>query len=98
MADSTTHSDAPQLEGGTYEILRNRLKTHGAELRARLDRLNAERKAVLRDRCLQVLDDLRARLGEKELNHLLSSGVLEPVHRFAFSQRPTVYPPPEPDE
>ena len=37
---------APQLETGTYEILRNRLTKGGAELRLRLDKLNTERKKV----------------------------------------------------
>jgi hypothetical protein len=36
----------PQLEGGTYEILRARLQASGAELQQRLEKLNAERKAV----------------------------------------------------
>ena len=35
-----------QLETGTYEILRNRLATAAADLRARLEALNAERKRV----------------------------------------------------
>src|SRR5689334_7829788 len=37
---------APVLEQGTYEILRARLATHGAELRARLEKLNAARQEV----------------------------------------------------
>ncbi len=37
---------APQLEGGTYEILRARLTRSGTELRTRLTTLNAERKQV----------------------------------------------------
>ncbi|GAB3835880.1 DNA repair ATPase [Hymenobacter jeollabukensis] len=37
---------APQLETGTYEILRNRLQKGGTELRQRLERLNTERKKV----------------------------------------------------
>jgi hypothetical protein len=36
----------PQLEGGTYEILRSRLQKSGADLQARLEKLNTERKAV----------------------------------------------------
>jgi hypothetical protein len=36
----------PQLEGGTYEILRSRLQKSGADLQARLSTLNTERKAV----------------------------------------------------
>ena len=36
------------LEGGTYEILRNRLQKSGADLKARLEKLNAERKSVFR--------------------------------------------------
>lgn len=37
---------APALDQGTYEILRSRLATHGAELRSRLDQLNAARQEV----------------------------------------------------
>jgi len=36
----------PQLEGGTYEILRSRLQKSGLDLQARLEKLNTERKAV----------------------------------------------------
>ncbi len=47
MADATTQSDAPaQLESGTYEILRNRLRGHGEDLRHRLGLLNTSRKEV----------------------------------------------------
>ena len=35
-----------QLEGSTYEIIRNRLSGFGKALRARLEKLNAERKEV----------------------------------------------------
>lgn len=42
---SETEQDV-QLESGAYEILRNRLREHGQELRQRLDRLNAARKDV----------------------------------------------------
>ena len=37
---------AEQLEGGTYEIIRSRLREHGKMLRARLDQLNEARRAV----------------------------------------------------
>ena len=37
---------AEQLEGGTYEVLRRRLLTHGGELRTRLDSLNHARQEV----------------------------------------------------
>lgn len=43
MADETQHI---QLEGGTYEIIRNRLLKHGQELRTRLNKLNQARKDV----------------------------------------------------
>lgn len=49
MDDSApeTDSEAPeQLEGGAYEIIRSRLAGHGAELRERLGKLNAERQRV----------------------------------------------------
>ncbi|MDJ0364608.1 DNA repair ATPase [Hymenobacter sp. H14-R3] len=36
----------PQLEGGTYEILRTRLQKSGTDLQARLEKLNVERKTV----------------------------------------------------
>ncbi len=35
-----------QLEGGAYEIIRNRLTQHGSDLRTRLGKLNSERQAV----------------------------------------------------
>jgi hypothetical protein len=38
--------DSPVLEQGTYEILRQRLTTHGAELRSRLGNLNGARHDV----------------------------------------------------
>ncbi|HEX2900712.1 MAG TPA: DNA repair ATPase, partial [Bacteroidia bacterium] len=43
---NTPADSSPQLEGGTYEIIRNRMLTHGAELRTRLGKLNASRKDV----------------------------------------------------
>ena len=41
-----TQAPQVQLEGGTYEVIRNRLLAHGKELRKRLDTLNVERKEV----------------------------------------------------
>ncbi|MBJ6118113.1 DNA repair ATPase [Pontibacter sp. BT310] len=41
-----SESDNVQLEGGTYEILRNRLHKNGNELREQLNQLNQERKKV----------------------------------------------------
>ncbi|MFP4106207.1 MAG: DNA repair ATPase [Phycisphaerae bacterium] len=35
-----------QLSGGTYEVIRNRLLSHGKELRSRLEQLNEARKDV----------------------------------------------------
>lgn len=46
MEQPTAPTPAIKLEGGTYEILRNRLEASGADLRTRLEKLNAERKAV----------------------------------------------------
>ena len=37
---------APTLDKGTYEIIRQRLSDHGAELRSRLQKLNAARQEV----------------------------------------------------
>ena len=37
---------ASQLEQGTYEIIRNRLRAQGDELRKRMDQLNEARRGV----------------------------------------------------
>ena len=44
--DPQTESNEPTLERGTYEIIQNRLKSHSAELNARLQKLNNERRNV----------------------------------------------------
>ncbi len=49
-----TKETAPQLEGGTYEIIRKRLNATGAELRGRLNKLNDARKQVTTLRRLQL--------------------------------------------
>ena len=41
----TTEGEA-QLEGGAYEIIRNRLRAQGQDLRSRLQQLNQSRKNV----------------------------------------------------
>ncbi|MDF1815802.1 MAG: DNA repair ATPase, partial [Verrucomicrobiales bacterium] len=49
MTEETTDTTSPtedKLEGGSYEIIRNRLNTRGKELRERLANLNAKRQAV----------------------------------------------------
>jgi ATPase involved in DNA repair len=47
MANLSTNDPlGQQLEGGSYEIIRHRLVTEGADLRARLTKLNAQRQAV----------------------------------------------------
>ncbi|WP_417848337.1 DNA repair ATPase [Thalassoglobus sp.] len=50
---------ATQLESGTYEILRNRLRSHGEELRNRLDQLNENRKDVFGSIDLKLLNTER---------------------------------------
>lgn len=45
MAENNKNKNI-QLEGGTYEIIRNRLNKQGQELQQRLNQLNAERKKV----------------------------------------------------
>ncbi|GAA4302708.1 DNA repair ATPase [Nibribacter koreensis] len=44
--NTSSTTNPVQLEGGTYEILRNRLAKSGGELRGLLDQLNQERKEV----------------------------------------------------
>jgi hypothetical protein len=51
MATAEKPASAPSggaavLEQGTYEVIRNRLAAHGADLQARLDRLNEARQEV----------------------------------------------------
>lgn len=41
---SPSPTPAPKLEAGAYEVIRQRLDKHGAELQRRLDLLNADRK------------------------------------------------------
>ncbi len=45
MSDSNTQKNT-SLEAGTYEIIRERLEKHGADLRSRVQQLNAARKEV----------------------------------------------------
>ena len=47
MADTppSPQQPSPQLEAGAYEVIRQRLSKHGAELQRRLDLLNNDRKA-----------------------------------------------------
>jgi hypothetical protein len=46
MADQTpSPQPSPQLEAGAYEVIRQRLSKHGADLQRRLDLLNNDRKA-----------------------------------------------------
>jgi hypothetical protein len=45
-SSSPAATSPDRLEGGAYEIIRSRLAGHGAELRTRLAKLNAERQAV----------------------------------------------------
>ncbi len=45
--DQTPHAEPPvELEGGTYEIIRNRLASQGKDMRARLAQLNEARRDV----------------------------------------------------
>ena len=47
MSETPAPAAAPaKLEGGAYEVLRQRLESQGAELKKRLDALNLQRKAI----------------------------------------------------
>ncbi|MFT5522794.1 MAG: hypothetical protein ACI9HK_000738 [Pirellulaceae bacterium] len=46
LANATKDNEQVALEGGTYEIIRNRLLNQGGELKTRLEKLNAGRKEV----------------------------------------------------
>ena len=45
MAEAIPSPPSPQLEAGAYEVIRQRLSKHGAELQRRLELLNNDRKA-----------------------------------------------------
>ncbi|MCE2693053.1 MAG: DNA repair ATPase, partial [Verrucomicrobiaceae bacterium] len=45
MAEAIPSPPSPQLEAGAYEVIRQRLSKHGAELQRRLELLNTDRKA-----------------------------------------------------
>lgn len=61
MSEATAQSETAetQLESGTYEILRNRLRGHGDELRKRLNELNQTRKDVFGSIDLKLLNTER---------------------------------------
>lgn len=60
MTDETPQPEAAaQLESGTYEILRNRLRAHGDGLRQRLQQLNSSRKDVFGSIELKLLNTER---------------------------------------
>lgn len=60
MSEDVAQPEATaQLESGTYEILRNRLRGHGDELRSRLNSLNENRKAVFGSIDLKLLNTER---------------------------------------
>ncbi|MBI2477238.1 MAG: DNA repair ATPase, partial [Planctomycetia bacterium] len=45
--EQTVNAEPPiELEGGTYEIIRNRLASHGKDMRSRLAQLNEARRSV----------------------------------------------------
>ena len=44
--DQAVDSGEVRLEGGTYEVIRNRLQTHSTGLQDRLGKLNVARKDV----------------------------------------------------
>ena len=83
MADeqATASTEAePQLEGGTYEIIRNRLRGYGDELRARLDRLNESRKDVFGSIDLKLLATERITTD----HNCIAQGMVAIGNRFLF--------------
>ncbi|MEQ8818643.1 MAG: DNA repair ATPase [Sumerlaeia bacterium] len=57
--ESQAQQDQAQLEGGTYEIIRNRLAAQAKDLQDRVNKLNAVRKDTFGSIDLQVLDRAR---------------------------------------
>jgi len=54
MQEETNKQDI-QLEGGTYEIIQNRLQKQKGELQQRLSQLNDARKKVFTIACLGIM-------------------------------------------
>ncbi|MBJ6110752.1 DNA repair ATPase [Hymenobacter sp. BT523] len=80
MEPTTAPSPDVKLEGGTYEILRNRLQKSGAELKTRIDKLNAERKTVF-----GAIDTKLIGTGRISTEHNCVPWDMVPVgHRFLF--------------
>ncbi len=69
-----------KLEGGTYEIIRNRLSSQGAELRARLEKLNAARKEVFGSIDTELLGTERL----TTQHNCTPRGMVAIDHRFIF--------------
>ncbi len=86
MAETPQAETSPQpgvevkLEGGTYEIIRNRLCSQGAELRARLEKLNAARKAVFGSIDTELLGTERL----TTQHNCTPRGMVAIDHRFIF--------------
>ncbi len=57
--DNKNQEDNVQLESGTYEIIKNRLKKSGSLLTERLDKLNVERKKVFGSIEIEPIDSQR---------------------------------------
>jgi len=68
------------LEGGTYEIIRNRLTAQGKELRARLEKLNAARKEVFGSIDTELLGTERL----TTQHNCTPRGMVAVNHRFIF--------------
>jgi hypothetical protein len=68
-----------------------------AEALIELGSEDAQAARLLRERSIETIEELRARIGAAKINHLMSEEVLRPIYQYAYSRRPTIYPPPEPD-
>ncbi len=60
-ADTEAAGEASSLEHGTYEILRDRLREHAADLRQRADRLNSRRLELFGGTEMKVIGNERIR-------------------------------------
>ncbi|MCA9017172.1 MAG: DNA repair ATPase, partial [Planctomycetaceae bacterium] len=88
MADLENHSeetaagnaDAIALESSTYEIIQNRLQSHGKELKSRLGKLNELRKEVFGSIETQLLGSDRITTE----HNCIPRDMLAVGHRFLF--------------
>ena len=79
--DAEAQSNEPQLERGTYEIIRNRLQTYSGELRERINKLNEERREVFGSIPTELISTQRITTS----NNCVAQDLIPVGEKFIFS-------------